>query len=106
MRFTFPNNLSRGVLHGLPALPDGYHIADIRDTPNGVRVDVYFRGARIFEFAAELHYVPEYIDPVGYRYAARAVTDVRSFNNPNKWVEYTDLPTLMQVMLAKHRIGV
>lgn len=98
-----------GALADLPPMPQHYHIEAVRDTPNGVRVDVHFKGARIFEIAVELHYVPEYDDPCGTRYAARVVHDnhprKRAFNHPNPWVEYPDLPTLMQAMLARHRIG-
>jgi len=98
------------ALAGAPPLPEGYHFEAMRDTPNGVRVDVHFRGARIFEIAAELRYVPEYDDPTGTRFAARVVEDrhprKRAFNQPSKWVEFDDITTLLQAMLARHRIGV
>lgn len=98
-----------GALADLPPMPQHYHIEAMRDTPNGVRVDVHFKGARIFEIAVESRYKPEYDDPCGTRYAARVVHDnrprKRAFNQPSTWVEYPDLPTLMQAMLARHRIG-
>ena len=106
-----------GALAGAPELPQGYHFEAMRDTPNGVRVDVHFKGARIFEIVIELAYSPEYDELIGTRYAARVVHDnhptkckfnhptKRKFNHPHPWVEYPDLPTLMQAMLARHRIG-
>lgn len=77
-----------GALAGAPELPKGYH----------------------FEIAAELRYVPEYDDPCGTRFAARVVEDwhpkKRAFNNPRPWIEFDDITTLLQAMLARHRIGV
>lgn len=108
MAMTAIGQVRFGALAGAPDLPQGYHFEAMRDTfeamrdtPNGVRVDVHFKGARIFEIAIELSYSPEYDDPTGIRYAARVVHG----NRPHPWVEYPDLPTLMQAMLARHRIG-
>ena len=97
------------ALADLPAIPQHYHIA-VRDTPFGVRVDVLYQGHRIFEMAIEMHYVPEYDDPYGTRYAAREVydddPDKLTFNQPEPWQEYPDLPTLVTSMITKHRLGV
>lgn len=93
----------------VPVLPQGYHLDTIRDTPNGVRADLHFKGARIFEIAVELHYSFEYDDPVGTRYAARVVHDNhpkrRAFNNDSKWVEYDSMSNMIHALLARHRIG-
>ncbi len=101
--------LAYRAFDGAPDLPQGYHFEQIRKTPNGVRVDVHYRGARIFEIAAESHYSFEYDDPVGTRYAARVVHDNnprrRAFNQPGTWVEYPDITSLIQAQLARHRIG-
>jgi hypothetical protein len=109
MAMTAIGQVRFGALAGAPDLPQGYHFEAMRDTPNGVRVDVHYKGARIFEMAIVLFYSPEYDDPTGTRYAARVVHDnhptKRKFNHPHPWIEYPDLPTLMQAMLARHRIG-
>jgi len=93
------------ALAGAPPLPEGYHFEAMRDTPNGVRVDVHFRGARIFEIAGEYSF-----DRDTTRFAARVIEDrhprKRAFNHPQPWVEFDDITTLLQAMLARHRIGV
>ena len=99
-----------GALAGLPVLPQGYHLEGMRNTLNGIRVDVHYKGARIFEMAIELKYVPEYDDPCGTRYAAREAHNPdplkRSFNQPYSWTEYPDVETLVTSMITKHRLGV
>jgi hypothetical protein len=93
------------ALIGAPPLPEGYYFGSARSTPNGARVDMYFRGARILEIAAELRY-----DLVGPRFAARMVgdgsSDTRTFNQTGKWVKFDDITSLIHTMLARHRIGV
>jgi hypothetical protein len=110
MAITAVGQVRFAALAGAPELPQGYHFEAIRDTPNGVRVDVHFKGARIFEIAAELKYTHEYDDPVGTRYAARVVEDryakKRAFNHPSPWIEYDNITALIHAMITRHRIGV
>ena len=80
-------------------------MSGLRATPTGVRVDVHHKGARIFEIASEYDTLKD--KP---RFAARVVEDWhpgrRSFNNPRPWIVFDDITTLLQAMLARHRIGV
>lgn len=105
MAITAIGQVRFAALAGAPPLPEGYHFEAMRDTPNGIRIDVHFRGARIFEVAAEHSF-----DRDQPRFAARVVEDrlarKRAFNQPSKWVEFDDITTLLQAMLARHRIGV
>ena len=102
-------DLRFGLLHGMPEFPQGYYHTSSRLTPNGLRLDVLFKGARIFEIAVEVSYTPGFDDPTGVRYAARTVginhAALRTFNSENPWIEYTDLPTMLQAMFTRHRIG-
>ena len=95
----------RGALAGAPPLPDGYYFMGMRDTPNGIRIDVHFRHDRIFEIGGEYNF-----DRDTPRFAARMVEDryrgKRAFNQSSKWVEFEDITTLLQAMLARHRLGV
>ena len=54
--------------------------------------------------------MPEFDDPVGLRYMARAIdydnTALRPFNNPHRWVDYPDMETLVSAVLTRYRLGV
>lgn len=109
MAMTAAHRVWPGVLVDAPPLPEGYHFEAMRNTPNGVRIDVHFMGARIFEIAAEMDINAERFEE-RTRYAARAIYEFdpykRMFNQPTPWTEFPDLPSLITSMITRHRIGV
>lgn len=74
---------------------------------NMARVDVGYKGARIFIIHIELFSDVNYWSKQK-RYAARPVRDPAKgpFMHPVGWTEYPDLSTLVHSMITKHRLGV
>ena len=97
-----------GLPKDAPALPKGYHyIHRVSHEHNVARVEVGYKGARIFIIHIELFSDVNYWNKQK-RYAARPVRDPTGGPHmfPVKWQEYPDLPTLVTSMITKHRLGV
>jgi hypothetical protein len=94
----------------VPPLPEGYTYENQRFIYRGIRMNIAHKGYIIAEAQQRVKYVPEFDDPVGLRYMARAIdydnTVLRPFDNRHRWVDYPDMETLVSAVLARHRIGV
>lgn len=89
-----------GLPKDAPPLPEGYHyIHRVSHEHNMARVDVAYKGARIFIIHVELFSDVNYWNKQK-RYAASPV------RNLFEWTEYPDLETLVTSMITKHRLGV
>jgi hypothetical protein len=102
--------LTAPALGVVPPLPEGYTYENQRFIARGIRMNIAHKGTIFAELFQAVKYVPEFDDPVGLRYTARVTnyddTALRPFNNPNSWMEYPDMETLVSVMLTRHRLGV
>ena len=98
-----------GLPKDAPPLPEGYHyIHRVNHELNMARVEVGYKGARIFIIHIELFSDVNYWNKQK-RYAARPVRDPARgpFTRPAvlQWIEYPDLETLVTSMITKHRLG-
>lgn len=97
-----------GLPKDAPPLPEGYHyIHRVSHEHNMARVEVGYKGARIFIIHVELFSDVNYWNKQK-RYAARPVRDPAKgpFMYPVEWIEYPDLETLVTSMITKHKLGV
>jgi hypothetical protein len=94
----------------VPPLPEGYTYENQRFIHQGIRINIAHKGYIIAEAEQRVKYVPEFDDPVGLRYVARATNGhdrlARPIEDPHPWVTYPDMETLVSAVLARHRIGV
>jgi hypothetical protein len=94
----------------VPPLPEGYTYENQRFIHQGIRMNIAHKGTIIAEAEQSMKYVPEFDDPIGLRYMARAIDYdsrvLRPFNSLHPWVTYPDMETLVSAVLARHRIGV
>jgi len=94
----------------VPPLPEGYTYENQRFIHQGVRINIAHKGYIIAEAEQRVKYVPEFDDPVGLRYMARAIdydnTALRPFDNRHRWVTYPDMETLVSAVLTRYRLGV
>ena len=94
----------------VPPLPAGYTYENQRFIHQGIRMNIAHKDTLIVEVEQRAKYVPEFDDPVGLRYAARATNGharlANPVNDPHPWVKYPDMETLVSAVLARHRLGV
>lgn len=88
-----------GLPKDAPPLPEGYHYEQVMTTDPGVRVEVSFRGARIF-------IVSIFIVGITGNWEKQKRYFARPVQNLADCTEYPDLSTLVTSMITKHRLGV
>lgn len=97
-----PSALILGVV---PPLPAGYTYENQRFMVEGIRMHIAHKGTVFAEVMQRSGYASE-----GIRYTARVTNyehkHTRPFNNPNPWVEYDNMETLVSAVLARYRIGI